>query len=933
MSAALPAVNLNTYFQHPQARVLEIFLPNEERLNAILTNLNQLNTDGHEQLVIKVEPGEEGTPLRLYPATAPFNYTMEVAALRGAESLCFFMDQFFSATFKAKRYVRLQTAENILSSCTKWMKQEFSLRVAAPLVQAIWKYQSKFLKSASPSVLYMCKDGVVKESSMFHTFATKAVGGNSKAMDDFSLKMGCYVIDCSQLSVQQKQDELKAFKQSEINRPTLSYLYETTAYEGHAESQYEFALLVKEPKLRIRFLGKAAMQGHTEAQYKLGLMKEGEEGICWLEEAAKQDHVEAQFELALRYHTKGVFKRAQIFFQKAARHGHKKANDYLGNYFLYGYGSFVDLDKAIECFRRAGSQKELAEALYEKGWQFCYKKGAARQMLDFFEESANLGNPRAQCELAVALWEGRGGDKNPARALPLFERAAAQEDPRAQYLLWRVKESKDKQLLLAAAKNNHHIAQYELGKLEKGANGRGWMERSAKGGFAEAQNAFADMLRDKPAEAKEWLERAALQNYRPAQIKLETLLIPKEAAEKKEKREKGRKEIEQLNKYLTWDDLDWLKEAAQRKDPEAQLQLGLCYWHGRDVPQDRKLARAWIERAVDQGHKVARLWLAQSYWSLGVNEIDLTKAKALMSGGDLGFAIPTLAEKKEVSPSKFVRQIEEGDTFSHRGITYQICRTRADGACGLHALLGQKREGLYAHEGEDVRALYCAVFRQRYGDFEEGISNCLIRLLTDFRSPRGDGYSQSIFNQVPHLIQELEENHARIDNEQNQLNEQQERVFQQIVENHPDIVQRLQQEPAMPLEELKNDPIKRKNFFRGRLNVLMGLLVGAPLEQLREIGNRQEDCRRRHGELDLGFVRRDPVKEAYLTACQNRDYYFSNEELGVAAYLFDRSLTLFAHSRDDQVHEEPDIYNVNAAFPQVYILHKGNHYSRCLCNR
>ena len=113
----------------------------------------------------------------------------------------------------------------------------------------------------------------------------------------------------------------------------------------------------------IKWLRKAAEQGHAEAQFQLGLQGcfihrsfhdvsgrifyeentlapiEPAEGIVWLHKAAEQGHVEAQFTLGNVYHhgRLGTFEdrpeegeaEAIKWFRKAAEQGHEQAAEHL----------------------------------------------------------------------------------------------------------------------------------------------------------------------------------------------------------------------------------------------------------------------------------------------------------------------------------------------------------------------------------------------------------------------------------------------------------------------------------------------------------------------------------------------------------------------------------------------------------------------------
>ena len=61
-----------------------------------------------------------------------------------------------------------------------------------------------------------------------------------------------------------------------------------------------------------------------------------------------------------------------------------------------------------------------------------------------------------------------------------------------------------------------------------------------------------------------------------------------------------------VNKAEAW---TWLKQAAGNKHPEANFSLGLLYYYGYIVPEERRKAMALISKASELGFKLADLFL------------------------------------------------------------------------------------------------------------------------------------------------------------------------------------------------------------------------------------------------------------------------------------------------------------------------------------
>lgn len=112
------------------------------------------------------------------------------------------------------------------------------------------------------------------------------------------------------------------------------------AEQGDAEAQYVAALMyqqgrgVEKDLSQMRYwLEQAAEQGHTKAQYQLGLVSHGDKdyaaALKWLSTAAGQDHGRAQFNLAMLYFrgegTDRDLVTAYIWFAQAAENDVEQA--------------------------------------------------------------------------------------------------------------------------------------------------------------------------------------------------------------------------------------------------------------------------------------------------------------------------------------------------------------------------------------------------------------------------------------------------------------------------------------------------------------------------------------------------------------------------------------------------------------------------------
>ena len=53
----------------------------------------------------------------------------------------------------------------------------------------------------------------------------------------------------------------------------------------------------------------------------------------------------------------------------------------------------------------------------------------------------------------------------------------------------------------------------------------------------------------------------------------------------------------------------WLAAAQRESEPDLHYRVGLCYWNGWGVAEDRVAAEAWLRKAAERGHPDAQLSL------------------------------------------------------------------------------------------------------------------------------------------------------------------------------------------------------------------------------------------------------------------------------------------------------------------------------------
>ncbi len=303
---------------------------------------------------------------------------------------------------------------------------------------------------------------------------------------------------------------------------------------------------------------------------------------------------------AWNYNKEKNYQQAYIHFTIAAEMGHADAQNFLGTYYLDGYGVEEDEAAAVEWFQKAAEQDNVfgnynLGRCYLNGW------GVEKDLqasFRYYLRSAELGHSSAQNEVGYAYLCGRGVGENEVKAVEWFRKSASQNNSDALYHLGRCY-----QYGWGVEKDMQKAFQYYL--------------RSAELGRADAQNDLALCYlngwgtEENEAKAVEWFRKAADQDNADAVYQL------------------GR-----CHKYGWGVEKDAQKafqfflRSAELGRVDAQNDLGVCYLNGQGVEKDEAAALEWFRKTLAQNpnHKYANYNLGRCYQYGRGAEKELQKA-------------------------------------------------------------------------------------------------------------------------------------------------------------------------------------------------------------------------------------------------------------------------------------------------------------------
>ena len=328
-----------------------------------------------------------------------------------------------------------------------------------------------------------------------------------------------------------------------------------------------------------------------------------------------------------------ITKKAVKWYSKAAKQGHSSAQNKLGSCYLYGTGVKVNDAKAFEWYRKSAEQGN-AEALFNLSDLYMEGVGVEKDMtkgVELLQSSAELGYIRAQLALALLYKKGKGVPKDYVKMAEWYVKAAEQGDENGLYLLAQCyldgegvtkDQAKAIELLQKASDKGQPFAQTSLGKCYY--YGEGVTKDYAKAVSLFQKAKYSD-------EANYYLGICYLEGYggldRNGRKALELFQSVVKRIDKAKylivilediQREEGSPKLFKTEEER----LTFLNDAADQGKINA-LDADILYLVGQSLVTNgnsmsifdtmRKVSEKWLLKAAEQGHIGAQFELSKLY--------------------------------------------------------------------------------------------------------------------------------------------------------------------------------------------------------------------------------------------------------------------------------------------------------------------------------
>ncbi len=363
--------------------------------------------------------------------------------------------------------------------------------------------------------------------------------------------------------------------------------------------------------------------------------------------ANQSGDAQQQYQRGQRYQRGKKVKRhpekAKIWYYRAAKQSHRKAQTALGKMQLYGDGIAKNFPRARHWLSLA-AEKGDPEAQFELGNLYKNGYGVKKQPSKgrrWYQKAAIRGYAPAQNALAQAYEKGVGAQKKLHRATYWYEQAAKQNYQEAIRQLTRLApqsryahrqattQANSIRKEIIRAKSGDSKAQYRLGMAylrgqsvqKDNQKAFYWLHKAARKNRVDAQYQIAVLYANGQGTEKDlkksikWLKLAAEKNHKQANILLNNMKInprisqPSATSLSAIPAKSAGNEIVKLQaphpppspKKIFQE----LSKTAQQGDPQAQYQLGNLYLHGKGTDKSITTGVRWLKKAAKRDIKPA----------------------------------------------------------------------------------------------------------------------------------------------------------------------------------------------------------------------------------------------------------------------------------------------------------------------------------------
>jgi len=303
------------------------------------------------------------------------------------------------------------------------------------------------------------------------------------------------------------------------------------------------------------------------------------------------------------------------------------------------------------------------------------------------------------------------------------------------------------------------------------------------------------------------------------------------------------------------------------------------------------------------------------------------------------WSLPNLPTQSEINLS-----LSPGSSLCFNEQEYTIVSTPGDGSCGLHALWGEVdlKECRFSSD-EDPKEFYIKKLGAALNDsqVEKLFTACQLDLLENaLHSPDPSHESKMVYpnSRLQEFEAQLNTLRLNVEARKKRLLKEEGALWVVLLNTYPQIKNRvmgqaLQKKGGFFIKFQETDIPKLMDFINGERDALYGQISNPEkLTPINTLFRQRVDNSAING-LKNDFVRERGVRQHYLDMIRQRDYYFSTQELKLAALLTNTKMIILREGIDSV--NIADRYDPQTAEEEILIYHHfpdSQHFSRLALN-
>ena len=279
------------------------------------------------------------------------------------------------------------------------------------------------------------------------------------------------------------------------------------------------------------------------------------------------------------------------------------------------------------------------------------------------------------------------------------------------------------------------------------------------------------------------------------------------------------------------------------------------------------------------------------------------------------------------------------EVFSYLdGVRYVSYPTLGDGACALHALLGENVNGEYRYRG-NVRKAFIDALRQKRDD--PHVQQMLLDILKGhLDNVENDPSSRMLFSNVPNTwpyeyallksestrrLEDLRKQEAELWVEELEKEGFKEK-FLEVRRNDRLRGGHAPETPEQVLAGIRQNSFSVLDTICGDEQEFIPFLDGHEQRKLFYLRHTKEEIENKKDEEGDRLLLSDEAFDHYAQVVQKDGFWFNVQEIELASHLFDKKAQLFSVTEDG--HLTRQVFNPDLEAETVHILHRPGHFCR-----